>query len=163
MNEAFYSAAIKAAWGGGSAVLKKIFKKKPLSIEEIKKRAQVLFIDDESYDSLLESIRGAGWNVRQVKEIYNFDSEEVKNADVIFVDYKDVGIALTPTEEGIGLLKTLKRKYPEKHFIFYSGYAGFIPGHEIHDIADGWIPKNSDPYVYVERIEMAAKKVYDGR
>ena len=160
IEEAFYRAVIKTALGMVSSGFKKIFNKKPLTIEEIKKRAQILFIDDQSYDALLENIRNAGWNVKQVKEVNSLDSEEIKNADIIFVDYKDVGTILTPTEEGIGLIKVLKRKYPEKHIIFYSGHAGFIPGHEVFDFADGWIQKNADLYVYIERIEAAAKSIY---
>jgi len=162
-EEAFYTAALKIAWAGAKAIFNKNFKKKKIySIDEIKKQTQVLFIDDEAFDYLLENIRQAGWNVKQVKEIDNLDSENLKSADVIFIDYKGVGSILTPTEEGIGLLKALRHKYPLKYLIFYSGYAGFIPGHEIHDIANGWITKNADPYVYIERIEEAAKKVYNG-
>lgn len=156
MEEAFYTAALKLAIGKARA----FFRRKPLPIEEVKRRTQVLFVDDESFDELMTSIRQAGWNVRQINDISNFDSEDVKFADVIFMDYKGVGTSLTPTAEGIGLMKALKAKYPNKHIIFYSGYAGFIPGHEVHGIADGWIPKNSDPYVYIERIEQAARKIY---
>ena len=126
----------------------------------MKKRTQILFIDDELFDSLLDNIRQAGWSVKQTRDISNLDSEDLRNSDIIFVDYKGVGRALTPTEEGIGLIKALKNKYPRKHLIFYSGYAGFIPGDKIHDIADGWISKNSDPYVYIERIETAAKIIH---
>lgn len=160
MPEAFYSAAIKAVAGGAWNLYKRVFKGKPLSLEEIKKRAQILFVDDETHESLLSTIREAGWNVRHVKDITNFDSPEVKEADVIFMDYKGVGTTMTPTEEGIGLAKVLKEKYPLKRVIFYSGYAGFIPGHEIHGVADGWVSKNSDPFVYIAHIEESAKAVY---
>lgn len=135
----------------------------PLKIEEIKKRAQVLIIDDELQDPIVRAIQQAGWNVRQVHDVDNLDDSVVKQADIIFVDYKNVGMALTPTEEGIGLLKTLKRKYPRKHFIFFSGYAGFIPGHMIHEDADSWIAKNSDHYIYIEHIEQAATRIYGGK
>jgi len=138
-----------------------VFKKKPLTLEEIKKRTHVLFIDDESFTPLLESIRRAGWNTSQINDVSNLDSEDIKKSDIIFVDYKGVGQVMTPSEEGIGLLRALKTKYPLKHLIFYSGYAGVIPGDQVHDIADGWIQKNSDPYVYIARIESAARKIYD--
>lgn len=161
MLEAFFGALIKYTIGQVPRLWRFAFGKKPLSLEEIKKRTQVLFVDDESLDHILTNITQAGWNVRQIKDIQNLDSSEVCAADIIFVDYKNVGTALTPSDEGIGLMKALKRKYPKKHIIFCSGYAGFIPGHEVHGIADGWIPKNADPYVYVERIEAAAYHIYD--
>ncbi len=158
--ESIYIALLKVAPTWFVAGYKKVFKKKPLSIEELRKNIQVLFIDDEPLDSILDNVRQSGWNVRQVNEVDNIYSDEVKNSDIIFIDYKNVGSKLTPTEEGIGLLKYLRHKYPTKHLIFFSGYAGFIPGHEVHSIANGWIQKNSDPYVYVERIEAAAKEIY---
>lgn len=162
MEEAFFSALIKSTVGWFPSVWHRFFKKKSLSIDEIKRRTQILFVDDESFDDyLLTNIRQAGWNVRQLKDIHDLDSEEIRSATIIFMDYKGVGAALTPSEEGIGLMKALRHKYPNKHIIFYSGYAGFIPGHEVHGIANAWIQKNSDPYIYIERIEVAARTIYD--
>jgi hypothetical protein len=163
MKEAFFTALINTTVDGVKNLFRKIFKKKSLSLEEIKKRTQILFIDDEPFDYVINGIRQANWNVKQIMEVYNPDSEDLKNADIIFVDFKGVGKELTPTDEGIGLLKLLKNKYPKKYFIFISGYAGLIPGEKFFDIADGWISKNSDPYVYIERIESAAKTIYEGK
>lgn len=160
MLEAFFSALIKAIPNWVIQIWRKIRKKKQPSLEEIKRSVRILFVDDESVDHLINNISQAGWNVSYTNEISNLDSDEIKNADIIFLDYKNVGVKLTPTEEGIGLLKAIRKKYPNKHLIFYSGYAGFIPGHEVHGIADDWIQKNSDPYVYIDRIEDAAKKIY---
>ena len=157
--EAFFAALMKVAPEWGVKILARLRKNKTLSVEELRKRTQILFVDDEPLDSILESIRLSGWNVRQVQEIQSIYADEVKNSDIIFVDYKNVGKTLTPSEEGIGLLKYLRQKYPNKYLIFFSGYAGFVPGHEVHGIADGWIQKNADPYIYVERIESAAKKI----
>jgi len=158
--EIFTKVAISKAMSAIWDFIIGLFKPKPLPLEEIKRRTHVLFVDDESFDSLLDNIRQAGWSATQTKDILNLDSDDIRKSDVIFVDYKGVGQILTPTEEGIGLLKALKQKYPQKYIIFYSGYAGVIPGDKLHGIADGWIRKNSDPYVYIERIESAAKKIY---
>lgn len=159
-EEALYSAGLKLAWTGIKSTAKKWFRGRPKSIAEIKKITQVLIIDDEQQNSLLQNISDAGWNAKWKTDVTDLDVEWLKTADIIFVDYKNVGAKLTPTDEGIGLMKLLRRKYPEKHLIFFSGYAGFIPGHEFHDIANGWIQKNADPYVYIERIEAAALKKY---
>jgi hypothetical protein len=147
----------------GNWIKKRYSKKRVLSIEEIKKITQVLFVDDEDFSKKITVIRDAGWNVNQIKDISNFNSEEIKNADIIFMDYVGVGKTLTPTEGGIGLVKSLKKRYPEKFIIFYSGYAGFIPGHEIHSIADAWIDKHSDSFVYIDQIEAAALKIHESK
>lgn len=141
--------------------IKRKVKKEPLAVDELKRRTRVLFVDDEDFSVSLTTIREAGWNVSQMKDITNFNCEEVKTANIIFMDYMGVGQILTPTEQGIGLIKTLKKRYPEKQVIFYSGHAGFIPGHEIHSIADGWINKHSDAYVYIDQIEASSRKIHD--
>lgn len=148
---------------GLKSLVDKCNRKKPsgLTIDELKKRTHVLFVDDEDFSTRLQSIRDAGWSVNQINDVTNFNCPEIEHANIIFMDYIGVGQALTPTDEGIGLLKEIKRRYPEKFIVFYSGYAGFIPGHEFHDIADAWIAKNSDPYVFVDLIEDAAKKIHE--
>lgn len=145
----------------GNWVKGKFSDRKPPSIEEVKKTTQILFVDDEDFSSRLNTIRNAGWNVKQVPDVTNFDSEDIKSADIIFMDFVGVGKTLTPKEQGIGLIKSIKKRHPEKFIVFYSGYAGFIPGHEIHSIADAWIDKHADPFVYVDQIEEAALKVYE--
>jgi DNA-binding NtrC family response regulator len=161
MLEAFFSAAIKFTWNKTVGLAcRKFFKKKALTIEEIKKKTQILFVDDESFDHLTVAIRDAGWNVRQINDITNIHNEEIKNADIIFMDFKGVGVKLTPTKEGIGLMAHLRKNYPKKHIIFYSGSAGFVPGYEVMGIANEWIQKSADPFEYLDRIEAAAHSIY---
>lgn len=151
----------------GSWIKKKSIKKKNIKkeipLEDIKKSIRILFIDDEDFSAKLSIIRDSGWNVNQVKEVLNIDSAEIVNADIIFIDYIGVGKILTPKEEGIGLLKYIRKKYPNKFIVFLSGYAGYIPGHEVHSIADAWIDKHADSFVYIDQIEDAAKKIYESR
>lgn len=147
----------------GNWLKKRLLRKCVVNIAEIKKGINILFVDDDDLSSRLKTIRDAGWNVHQINDITNFNSEEIKNADIIFMDYIGVGKALTTKEEGIGLIKGIRSRYPEKFLIFISGYAGFIPGHEFHSLVDAWLDKHADPYVYIDQIEMAAKKIYDSK
>jgi len=147
----------------GNWLNKKFDKKKEISIDDVKRLTKVLFVDDEDFSSKISVIRNAGWNINQIGEITNLDSEEIKNADIIFMDYYGVGKILTPKEQGIGLLKCIRKKYPEKFIVFFSGYAGVIPGHEVHSIANAWIPKHEDTFVYIDQIEEAAIKLYESK
>ena len=57
-----------------------------------KKTARILFIDNESLRDKIRGIKNAGWeNVTQIRDVENIDSLEIRNADVIFVDYKGIG------------------------------------------------------------------------
>lgn len=142
---------------------KTLFKPTPPTIDELKRNTHILFVDDEDFSPRLETLRNAGWSVSQVTDITNYNAEEIRNADVIFMDYINVGKTLTPSQQGIGLLKGLNQRYPNKFLIFYSGHAGFIPGHEVHTVANAWIDKHADPYVYIDQIEAAAASVYGKR
>src|SRR3989344_1680888 len=113
-----------------------------LTDEEIKRATNILFIDDEKFE-YIDRIRDAGWNVHQLYDINNLDDEQIKKADIIFLDYKGVGRVLSPSQQGIGLLKGLKKKYSDKPVIFYSAHAAFSLGDEFK-IADDWLPKNAD-------------------
>lgn len=132
-------------------------KRSPLSDAELKTKIHVLFIDDEDFE-YVESIRNAGWNVTQIQDLENLDDERLRRAHIIFLDYVGVGTKLSPNEEGIGLLKAIQNKYPEKIIIFYSAHAGFSLGDEFRTAQD-WLIKNSDPYVYLQKIEENARKL----
>lgn len=127
-----------------------------LSLQEIKNRAHVLFVDDKRFD-VVDRIKDDGWSVDTIKDIKNLSDNKVVRATVIFVDYKGVGQHLSPKEEGLGLIKALKNTYPKKRVIFYSGYTEFSLD-ELHgNIADDVLPKNSEPFVYIEKIERNVK------
>jgi hypothetical protein len=139
--------------------LKNIGKRKKKKTEQdIKRMTNILFIDDNKFE-YIDVIRGAGWNVHQIFDLSSFDDEQVKMADIIFLDYMGVGKSLAPAQEGIGLLKGLKRKYPDKPVIFYSAHAGFSLGDEFK-AADDWLPKNADTFIYLEKIEEFAKRIH---
>jgi ActR/RegA family two-component response regulator len=128
-----------------------------IDITDIKDKAHILFIDDQSFD-VIERIRAGGWIVERVKDIKSLDDDRVRRAHVIFVDYKGVGKHLSNSEEGLGLIKALKKKYPKKRIILYSAHAEFSLADEVnHKIADDILPKNSDTTVYVEKIEQNAR------
>jgi DNA-binding NtrC family response regulator len=144
--------------------VKKLFtwrsKPRVLSQTELKDKTYILFVDDEQFD-YIERIRAAGWNAHQVTDIENLDDEHLKRTHIVFLDYVGVGKKLAPNQQGIGLLKAIKQKYPQKIVIFYSGHAGFTLGHEFR-AADDWMPKNADPYVFLQKIEENAQKVNFG-
>ena len=135
--------------------LKWLKKKKyqKMDTQYIKDRAHILFIDDQSFEKV-ERLKEAGWIVEKVKDIKSLDDDKVRRSHVIFVDYKGVGKFLSPQEEGVGLIAALKKRYPTKRIVLYSAHSEFSLNDEIkHKIADDILPKNSDTYVYIEKIE----------
>lgn len=123
-----------------------------LSLQDIKNRSHILFIDDQKFD-VVDRIREDGWAVDTMKDIKSLSDNKIVRAQVIFVDYKGVGLFISPKEGGLGLIKALKSAYTKKRVILYSGYTEFSLDELQHEIADDMLPKNSEPFVYIEKIE----------
>ena len=123
-----------------------------------KDNANILFIDDEVFP-VVENLQKANWNVKRIKDLKNPQDEEVKKANIIFVDYKGVGKTLSEAEEGIGIIRLLKDTYKNsKRVILYSGYGRFSLSPSL-DIADGKISKESSTYEFISMIESELKKI----
>lgn len=118
-----------------------------------KSNIRVLFVDDE-YDqfSVIQNLIGARWSVTGIKDIQNVEEDIVKCSQIIFVDYKGVGKKLSRNEQGIALIKLLKKTYKKtKRVILYSGHDRFTLGDDF-GAADDWLPKNSDTREFIDKI-----------
>lgn len=117
-----------------------------------KKFAKILFIDDKDIP-IAETLEDDNWVVRKVRDA-QLDSQEVKEANIIFVDWKGVGRKMSSESEGIELANSLKRKYGcEKYIILYSAREYQKPeGLSVDD----WINKGSDFSTYSDKIQAAA-------
>lgn len=123
-----------------------------------KQQASILFIDDE-YFPVVDNLEKAGWSVKRIKDIKNPQDEDVKRANIIFVDYKGVGRTLSEGDEGIGVIKLLKDSYKNsKRVILYSGYGRFSLGAHL-GIADNQMSKESNTYEFIKMIESELKKI----
>ena len=132
------------------------------TLEEIKLVSNILFIDDRKFP-VVDILRAAGWsNTRSIKDVDSLDQKEIKEAHVIFSDIQGVGKKLKFNEEGLGLLKALKEKYPTKKLIVYSAEEqGKIEAfHPIIDIMDNRLSKNADPYQFQVLVEKYAKESF---
>lgn len=129
-----------------------------LTLKEIQERTHVLFIDDEKFDKV-DRIKDHGWITDRIADVRNsIDNDKISRSHVIFVDYKGVGKKISPTEEGLGIIKSIKKMYPQKRVILYSAHCEFDLSDELsHRIADDILPKNSDVYVYLAKIEENAR------
>lgn len=146
--------------GDGNTIISSqgIPSKKFKSDDDIKSYVQILFIDDEDFN-VVRMLKKAGWkNIKRKPDFSNLDDIDLRNSDVVFVDIKGVGIEGGYKNEGIGLAAAIKKKYPAKGVILYSGT------HE-HDIfcddlkvVDDTLPKNAEPIQFSYLIERYGRK-----
>lgn len=118
----------------------------------------ILFIDDEDF-AIVSNLKKAGWLTEKIKDLKNIEDDVVKRSQIIFVDHKGVGKTLSENEEGIGIIKALKKAYGDsKRVILYSGYGRFNLEHDIK-AADNYLSKNSNTYEFIEMIKGEIKKL----
>lgn len=116
----------------------------------LKQIGRILFIDDLDLKDKIQNLRNAGWaNVSQVFHAKNIDQAEIRDAEVIFVDYKRIG--LPAKDQGLAVLAALHKRYGEqKWLILYSAHP--VPVNAFNQGARSYLAKNSSVYEVEQKI-----------
>lgn len=134
-----------------------------ITIEGMRAQTHILFIDDDKEFKIDKILKNAGWKNTSffpTADVKDTSADKIKNAHIIFVDIKGVGKTMYKEEEGLGLVRDLKIKYPEKKIIIYSAVSEHNIYHEAIKLADDHIPKNSQPAEFVSAIEHFAEEIW---
>lgn len=127
-----------------------------------KDTVNILFVDDLDMP-VVDSLKKAEYKVKKVKDIKNIEDAEVKNAQIIFVDFDGVGKTISPRHQGAGLVKELKTKYGSTKFIVLYTAQSTLPTdttmNSLFNIADSRMRKDSDVTDFMEQIREALKKL----
>jgi hypothetical protein len=93
--------------------------------QEIKKTARILFVDNDDQTGTIKILRKLGWECLEQLEkrlIDNTDNDKYKSADLIFVDFKDIGDK--KGGEGLSILSALCNKYGnKKYYLLYTAHS----------------------------------------
>jgi len=121
-----------------------------------KDSSRILFIDDLDLTNKIKNIESAGWkNVIQIREADNIDQKEIREADIIFVDYKGIGPS---KEQGLAVIRALKNRYKDsKWLILYSAHE--VPLNAFNIGADSYLAKNSSVYELEQKIIEGLEKI----
>jgi hypothetical protein len=124
------------------------------SIDYKKNNTRILFIDDEVKFKVVKILQRAGWiHTQLIKDAHSLEQEEIKFAKIIFIDIQGVGIELTPKDEGLGLARAIKQKYPDKKIIIYSAEQTGDRFHRALREVDDSLSKDADPYQFQRIVE----------
>jgi hypothetical protein len=128
--------------------------------DRLKERTRILFVDDQHAKFKMVSIlKKAGWsNTKSVKDIIDLDDPRAKEADIVFVDINGVGTTIFE-DQGLGLASALKNKYPEKKIVIYSAETTGDRFHKALREVDDCLPKNAEPYQFINLVESFAKEI----
>lgn len=121
-------------------------------------KAKILCIDDEGleYENI---IRHHGFNIRVVDDIN--DISAVSEYPIIICDIQGVGKAFKSQFEGAHIIEEIKKKYPNKVVIAFSGKSHDARYNRYFLMADAMYSKDIDSDQWVENLDEAVKKVTD--
>ncbi len=96
------------------------------SFSDIQHIAKILFIDDKDRQ-IVTTLRRNNFDVRKIDDVTSVTTDpDVLWANMIFVDYKDVGKKLFGKKEGLGLASELRRVFGnKKRYVIYSSVQDF--------------------------------------
>ena len=129
------------------------------SLSEIKHLARILVIDDRE-PKLVEDLTKEGWRVNYIADLSSYDSTPLIDSHVICLDIMNVGKELR-CDSGLGLVKGIKGKYPEKKILLYSSVQAHNIFDDAIDMVDKRLFKDGQPYQFVKAVEDLAYEVFD--
>ncbi len=116
------------------------------------KPKNILFIDDEIEDfEIVNTLRKNKYTIDTLEDVEDLEEEKIKNAKIIFVDFKGVGKKFGK-QQGIDLIKALKAKYKNKKtIILFSAHSGFSLSYDLQ-AGDDNIAKNASTQDFINMI-----------
>lgn len=116
-----------------------------LTIDDMRKRARILIIDDNEF-YYVELFKKDEYAVEQWHDVDDLQKLESGFYDVILLDIHGVGRAHS-ADQGFGILKHLRQKVPTQIIVAYSNAAWNLKYQAFFDMADARLDKGAD---YVE-------------
>lgn len=131
-----------------------------ISRSELVQRSRILFIDDEEPELITDLIK-AGFSVDHEIDltIENCHLIDHKKYDLILLDYGNVGSKFGE-EEGLSLLKHIKRVNPAVVVISYTSKALPAKQADFFILTDGTLPKDAGIADSMEKIENGLMKAH---
>ena len=130
-----------------------------LTLPEMKSLTRVLVVDDRKIP-LVNAIASNGWHVTHLRDIEVIDAAEVVDSHILCIDVLGVGKKLRFPDEGLGLVRALKERFPYKKVLLYSSQ----PSHNVFDpaidLADARVSKTGEVYPFLQAIQRLATDIF---
>lgn len=129
----------------------RLFKKETwpeLPLDEIRKRARLLVIDDQDF-YYLPLFQKDGYSIEKWDDVKDLTKLEIGFYDIILLDIQGVGKELSQ-DQGFGILKYLRKSSPAQIIVAYSNADWSVKYQEFFEMADAVLYKQKD-YVDFKR------------
>ena len=129
-----------------------------IDVNTLKGKTRILFIDDQDFP-VIKNLKKSGWIVDHLYNVDDIDNALILNSNILFVDINGVAKDLS-TEDGIGLVKALKKKYgDDKKVIIYSAESEGDRFNEAFRLCDDFLPKQTDYFEFSGLVEKYAREL----
>jgi DNA-binding NarL/FixJ family response regulator len=129
------------------------------TLESIKLATRVLIIDDEEPQELRELLGKEGWKNFYLSDLDSLSNRKLVDSQVVCIDIMGVGAKLQ-CDSGMGLVRHIKDKYPEKKIILYSSVSQQDIFDEALDFVDKRLRKQASLLPFSAAVEEMAKKTF---
>jgi hypothetical protein len=121
-----------------------------------RRSVRILVIDDKNF-AAIENLRRNQYNISHLRDLDTLDT--VRDYQIILVDILGVGAKLNPTQQGAHIIKEIKRNYPSKFVVAYTGGANQDLLAESVGSADQFTKKDTSIEKWCELLDMAIQKI----
>jgi CheY-like chemotaxis protein len=122
------------------------------SIEEVRKQARVLVVDDMQFPHQ-RTFERDGYHFERWAKIKNLSQLTDGHFDLILLDVQGVGLDESPDLQGLGILRHIKRSNPAQPVIIYSAQPHRISSSELVRLADVVLDKSVSYVEYKEEVD----------
>lgn len=128
----------------------KAFETPPL--EEVRKRARLLVIDDHDVP-FLRLFERDGYHVERWSRVENISQLTDNHFDLILLDLHGVGLNESPSLQGLGVLEHIKNSNPTQLVVAYSAQPWSASFRDFFAMADSVLDKGADYLRFKETVD----------
>jgi hypothetical protein len=124
----------------------------PLTIEQVRKQARILVVDDHVFPAERTFTRD-GYHVERWAVIKNLSQLTDGHYQLILLDVQGVGLAESPRTQGLGILEHIKKTNPAQAVILYSSDTYNVSSSKYIILADAFLDKSSSYVEYKDEVD----------
>jgi len=124
----------------------------PVSISSARSKLKILVIDDQPF-ILKEVLASHGYAIHEMRDISAI--ELVAGYPIVVCDIKGVGATFHTKHEGAHLFREIRRAFPEKYIVAFTGFRFDATYNEYFRVADVSLKKDTDTEAWVKVLDEA--------
>jgi CheY-like chemotaxis protein len=123
-----------------------------LTIEQVRKQARVLVIDDHAFPAERTFTRD-GYHFERWALVKNLSQLTDGHYQLILLDVQGVGLTESPDKQGLGILEHIKKTNPAQAVIVYSSEPYAVSSSRYIVLADAFLDKSSSYVEYKDEVD----------